>query len=147
APDLTAAARLEDVMFLGVHFDSVASPIHLGDRNLDLVATTAAAGDTLFTLAGRADWDAAAWRLELERAAARSHQFHWTADPPLRLAGDAKGVTLQRLEARDSTATLSVTGRWAGPGGAYDWQAHGERLDLARLGLPEDWGLGGAASG
>jgi hypothetical protein len=147
APNLNAEAGLRDVMFLGVHFDSVASPIHLGDRALDLIATSAQAGDTLMTLAGRADWTREGWRLELARAAARSSRFHWVAEPPVQLAGDPKGVTFQRLEARDSTASMSVTGRWAGPGGQYDWRAEARGLELTRLGLPLDWGLDGTVSG
>ena len=144
-PDLTAAGTLKDVMFVGLHFDSAASPVHLGDRYLDLQATTAQAGDTLLAFAGRADWNGSAWQLELARAAASSRQFHWTAEPPVQFVGDAKGVTFRRLEARDGDAAMSITGRWAAPGGSYDWRGRGQRLDLARLGLPPEWGVGGRA--
>ncbi|HUK64605.1 MAG TPA: hypothetical protein VLV15_14780, partial [Dongiaceae bacterium] len=147
APDLTAAAALHDVMFLGLHFDSVASPVHLGDRNLALQATRAEAGDTVIAMAGRADWNPAGWHLQLDRASAASRQFHWTADPPVQLAGDAKGVSINRLQARDSAATLDVSGRWAGPGGTYDWRGQARGLELSRIGLPLEWGLGGTVDG
>ena len=98
-PDLAASAHLADVYFLGVHFDSVTSPIHLGDRTLALVDTRAQAGDTLMTLAGRADWSASSWQIQLERATASSPHFSWTADPPLRISGNARAVTFDRLEA------------------------------------------------
>jgi len=146
-PDLTSSAALHDVMFLGLHFDTVASPVHLGDRNLDLLATTAAAGDTLLAMAGRADWNGTAWQLDLSRASVSSRQLHWTADPPAQFVGDAHGVTFRRLEAQDGDAAIRVTGHWAAPGGFYDWRADARRLDLSRLGLPTEWGLGGKADG
>lgn len=146
-PDLRAQATLADVMFLGLHFDSTASPIHLGDRSLDLVGVNAWAGDTLLAIGGRADWDAKGWRMDLERAAASSHQFRWVAEPPVQLAGDPRGVTFERLDARDSLGTIDVRGRWAAPGGSYDWTANGHGIDLARLGLPPEWGLKGSADG
>lgn len=146
-PDLTADAALTDMMFLGLHFDSTASPIHLGDRNLDLLGVRAHATDTLLALAGRADWDEHGWRMALGRAEARSSQFHWTAEPPVRLSGDPHGVTFDRLAARDSTSRLDVAGRWAAPGGSYDWTGHVQGLDLSRIGLPPDWGLDGDVDG
>jgi hypothetical protein len=146
-PDLASATALQDVTFMGIHFDSVASPVHLGDRSLALEATTAEAGDTLMAFAGVADWDAAGWRLRLDRAAAESQQFHWVAEPPVVFSGDPKGVTFGRLEAHDGSAALSVNGRWAAAGGAYDWRAEAHGLDLSRLGLPRDWGLAGSADG
>ena len=145
APDLVASAGLEDVMFLGLHFDSAGSPIHLGDRNLDLHSTTAQAGDTLLAFAGRADWTALGWQLEMSRAQASSQQFHWTADPPVQFAGDPKGVTFRRLVAHDADATMQISGRWGGPGGSYDWRGQAQRLDLSRLGLPVEWGLKGTS--
>ena len=145
APDLVARAGIEDVMFLGLHFDSAASPIHLGDRNLDLQSMTAQAGDTLLAFAGRADWNAAAWQLEMSRAQLTSQQFHWTADPPVQFVGDPQGVTFRRLVAHDGDASMQISGRWGGPGGRYDWRAEALRLDLARLGLPVEWGLKGTS--
>ena len=142
-PDLVARAGLEDVMFLGIHLDSVATPFSLGDRIVALEGVRAAAGDTLITMAGRADWDAGSWRLALDRAAATSSQFAWTATPPVRFAGDARGVTFERLVARDGEASLAITGRWAAPGGSYDWIGRAERLDLGRLGLPPELHLAG----
>src|SRR5262249_49195277 len=50
-PDLASTAALHDVMFMGVHFDSVGSPVHLGDRRLALEAAGARGGDTLVTFA------------------------------------------------------------------------------------------------
>jgi hypothetical protein len=147
APDLTSDAALADVGFLGVHWDSAASPVHLGNQSLDLLSTRVWAGDTLLNLAGHADWTGSTWKLELSRAEALSRQFHWTADAPVRFAGDPRGVTFDRLEARDSLATMSIRGRWAAPGGSYDWEGRVRALDLAHLGLPPEWRLAGAADG
>ncbi len=144
-PDLIARARLEDVMFLGIHFDSVATPFTLGDRTVALQDVRAMAGDTLMTMAGNADWDQGSWRLGLDRATASSSQFAWTANPPVRFSGDARGVTFERLVARDGEASLGITGRWAAPGGSYDWTGRAERLDLGRLGLPSELRLSGRA--
>jgi hypothetical protein len=144
-PDLKADARLASVLFLGVHFDSVASPVHLGDRTLDLIGLRALAGDTVVTVAGRSDWNGASWQVLLDRAEARSHQFDWVADPPLHLGGDAAGVTFNQFQAHDGDAQLLLRGRWAVPGGSYDWTARATRLDLSRLGLPPELKLGGTA--
>ncbi len=145
-PDLVARARLDDVMFLGIHFDSVATPFTLGDRTVALEDVRAMAGDTLMTMAGSADWDAGSWRLGLDRASAVSSQFAWTATPPVRFSGDAHGVTFERLVARDGDASLAINGRWAAPGGSYDWTGRAEGLDLGRLGLPVELQLSGRAN-
>lgn len=144
-PDLTAMTRLENVMFLGLHFDSVAIGLGLGDRLARLENVTASAGDTVVALAGESRWGKDGWTARFDRASMRSRQFAWTAEPPLELAGDSRGVTFRRLIARDGEARLEVAGRWAGPGGSYDWNAHAERLDLSRLGLPDDLKLRGRA--
>ncbi len=144
-PDLAMSARLRDVQFLGVHFDSAAAELHLGDRVAALDTVIAQAGDTVVTLGGRARWDADGWHVSLERAGADSRQFHWIADPPLELSGDPHGVGFDRFLAHDRDARLELAGRWAAPGGRYDWQAHARRLDLARIGLPLEWGISGRA--
>jgi hypothetical protein len=144
-PDLTADVRLEDLFFLTVHWDSAGVPIHVGDRMVELPRLTAAAGDTVVTLDARADWDRDGWRMTAGAAEARSTQFHWTAQPPLRLAGDPRGVTFDRLIATDGDARLVMEGHWAGPGGGYDWSARAERLDLGRLGFPREFELAGRA--
>ena len=110
-PDLGARARLEDVTFLGVHFDSALTPFRLGDGTLVFDSLRAGAGDTTFTMAGRADWTQGGWRMRLDRAEAASAQFHWTSVPPVLLAGDKTGVDFERLEARDGPATLAMSGR------------------------------------
>jgi len=51
-------------------------------------------GDTLITLAGRADWDPAA-AANLDRLGGE-HQFHWTRTPRSKLAGDRKGSRQRR---------------------------------------------------
>ncbi len=145
APDLEARARLEDLVYLGIHFDSAAAPVHLGDRVLAFPALQAWAGDTVVTMTAGADWTARSWRLVATRAEARSGQFGWVAEPPLQLSGDASGVTFDRLEAADGDARLRVSGRWAVPGGSYDWRATGRNLRLDRLGLPPELGLRGVA--
>ncbi len=144
-PDLAATVRLEDLFFLAVHWDSVSVPLHVGDRTVALPRLTAFAGDTVLTLTARADWDPRGWRMAADSAAVRSRQFHWRAEPPLRLSGDPRGVDFDRLVAGDGEARLTIEGRWAGPGGVYDWSARAERLDLARLGFPPEWELGGSA--
>ena len=144
-PDLVANARLEDVMFLGLHFDSVAAPVHLGDQNLDFAGLQAFAGDTLVGMDAHADWDGGGWRLEASRASMKSSGFAWTVEPPLRISGNPQGVTFDHLVATDGPARVHVEGRWATPGGSYDFTARAEHLDLGRLGLPKEWRLSGKA--
>jgi len=144
-PDLEARARLEDVLYLGIHFDSVSTAIHLGDRSLTFPGLEAWAGDTLVTLSAGAEWGEETWRLVGTRASARSGQFDWVAEPPVEISGDAEGVTFHRLAAADGDARLSITGRWAVPGGSYDWRARAGGLRLDRLGLPPELGVGGVA--
>ena len=144
-PDLTTVGRLGDATFLGVHFDSASAPVHLGDRTLSFDELSAQGGDTLLTMTGTSSWDANGWRLDAGRARVRSRQFDWVLDPPLAMNGSPEGVTFERLNARDSTSALAISGRWAGPGGTYDWTGRGTGLDLARLGLPAEWGLRGHA--
>ncbi len=144
-PDLEAEVRLEDFSFLTVHWDSAAVPLRVGDGTADLAGLTAFAGDTVLTLRGSADWDGGGWRLAADSARVRSRRFDWRAEAPLRLAGDPRGVDFERLVARDRDARLELSGRWAGPGGSYDWTARAERLDLGRLGLPDDLALSGSA--
>lgn len=142
-PDLTANVRLDDLFFVAVHWDSAFVPIHVGDRSVALPRVTLSAGDTVLSLVGRADWDKDRWRLVADSAGVRSNQFAWTAEAPLRLSGDRRGVDFDRLVARDGDARLTITGRWAGPGGAYSWNARAEGLDLGRLGFPREWALSG----
>ncbi|HTK30517.1 MAG TPA: translocation/assembly module TamB domain-containing protein [Candidatus Saccharimonadaceae bacterium] len=144
-PDMLADARLLDVMYLGLHFDSVQAGLHLGDGTLGIDSLRAEAADTVLDVAGRANWGRDTWDLTFDRADVKSSQFHWTAEPPVTLHGVPSGVTFDRLHARDGDATLDVTGRWAGPKGAYDWSAHARALDLGRLGLPVEWKLSGKA--
>jgi len=146
-PDLRASAQFADLSFLGVHFDSAAVALGLGDQRVALRDVAAYAGDTLVTLAGETRWDSAGWSARFDRAAMRSSQFGWTAEPPVELAGDPRGVTFQRMTLRDSLARVEMAGRWAAPGGVYDWTATGAGIDLRRLGLPKDLGLGGTAAG
>ncbi len=78
-------------------------------------------------------------------ATAASPQFAWTAEPPLVVSGDASGTVFERVVANDRAAHLEARGRWAAPGGAYDFSMDGRGLDLGRLGMPLDWGLAGTA--
>mgnify|MGYP001564006611 CR=1 FL=1 len=144
-PDLAMRARLGDAFFLGVHFDSAAAALHLGDGRARLAEVAATAGDTLVTVAGDARWDRHGWAMTLERAAAKSGQFDWVGDPPLALAGDRHGVVFDRFAAHDGAARLALRGRWAAAGGEYEWSGEARGLDLARLGLPAGRGLAGAA--
>ncbi len=145
-PQLGATAHLRDVMYLGAHFDSAAVAFALGDRMVALNQVRAEAADTVVVADGHARWDRDRWALDLDHAEARSAQFGWKADPPVRLAGDPKGVDFLRLEARDGDARLRIAGRWAAPGGTYDWDFSGTHLQLGRLGLPLEWGLTGSAA-
>jgi hypothetical protein len=145
-PDLELPeVRLRDVNYLGVHFDSARARVRVGDQVAWLDDVVAMAGDTVVTVAGECRWAKSGWSTTLARAGARSRQFDWTAEGPLELVGDAAGVEFRRFAARDSAARIEVTGRWAVPGGSYDWTGRASGLRLGRLGLPLDWELSGTA--
>ena len=144
-PDLTADARARDGFFVGIHLDSAAAPIRLGDQRVDFTDLRARAGDTLVVLGGDAAWTGERWRLTAQHARATSAQFDWMAEPPLVLAGDRDGTLSERVVARDGEASLEARGRWAAAGGFYDFAFDGRNLDLGRLGMPPDWGMGGRA--
>jgi len=146
-PDLTADARLRDVMYLGIHFDSAASAVHLGDGTLVMSSLRGVAGDTVLTMAAETSWDkGGGWRLTADQAAVKSHQLNWRAVEPIRLSGNGQGVTFERLAAADGDARVDIGGRWAVPGGSYDWRAHATALDLGRIGLPESLVVRGRAN-
>jgi len=144
-PDLTARLGTDDGQFVGVHLDSAIAAIHLGDQAMTFSGLRANAGDTLFTANGNADWTASHWHVRFTSATATSAQFDWTAEPPVEISGDPQGTLFERVIANDRDAHLEVRGRWAAPGGAYDVSLTGRDLDLARLGMPADWGLEGRA--
>ncbi len=145
-PDLDLGkVTLGEAFFLGVRFDSVRASVHVGDGEARLQQVVAFAGDTVVTASGTNTWGQRGWTAALDRVEARSGQFDWVSDGPLALAGDAKGVTFERFAARDSLSRLEIAGRWAAPGGSYDWTARATGLDLHRLGLPLDWDLMGTA--
>ncbi len=145
-PQLTARAEAQDGTFLGLHLDRAAAPITLGDQVVHFMPLTAQAGDTTIAMTGQATWKEAAWGMTLTSAEMVSEQFHFVAEPPVRLAGDANGVVFERLAANDRDAHVEARGRWAAPGGPYDFEFTGARLDLARVGFPRNWGLGGRAN-
>lgn len=142
-PAMTAQLHAEDGFFTGIHLDSTHAALKLGDQSVVFDAAEAAAGDTLFTLAGNAAWDADQWNMLLTSATATSTQFAWTAEPPVRIRGDREGVIFERLLADDGAAHLEATGRWAAPGGFYDFAMQGTALDIGRLGFPPEWGVAG----
>lgn len=144
-PDMTAQLHAEDGFFTGIHLDSTDASLRLGDQSVVFGPAEAAAGDTLFTLAGNASWDVNQWRVLLTSASAASTQFAWTAEPPVRIHGDRAGVVFERMVADDGTAHLEAKGRWAAPGGFYDFAMSARGLDLGRLGMPSEWGLAGIA--
>lgn len=144
-PDLVAAVSARDGFFVGIHLDSAAAPIRLGDQRVDFTELRASAGDTLFTMSGGAAWAGDRWRLSAARARMRSAQFDWMAEPPLVLAGDRDGTVSERVLASDGESRIEARGRWAAAGGFYDFALDGERLDLGRVGMPPDWGLEGRA--
>ena len=144
-PDLTAGAWARDGFFVGIHLDSASAPIRLGDQRVDFTELRARAGDTLVVLGGGAAWSGDRWRLTAARARATSAQFDWVAEPPLVLAGDRDGTVSEQVVAHDGDARLEARGRWAAAGGFYDFALDGLNLDLGRLGMPTDWGMGGRA--
>jgi hypothetical protein len=142
-PDLVASVHARNGFFVGIHLDSASAPIHLGDQQIRFAPLHGCAGDTLFALDGGAVWSRDQWRLTATRAEATSEQFHWVAEPPLVLTGDPSGVVSERVVANDAGAHLEARGRWAAPGGYYDFALEGRNLDVGRVGLPLDWGVGG----
>ena len=144
-PDLMTQASASDGMFLGIHVDSAAAPVVLGDQVVRFTQLTAQAGDTTIALTGQAAWHDAGWWMTISSAVMASNQFHYTAEPPVQLSGDDSGVLIERLAANDHDAHIEARGRWASPGGPYDFEFTGRRLDLAHVGLPAEWGLGGHA--
>lgn len=144
-PDLTAQAAARDGFFSGIHMDSLAAPVALGDQVVRFMPLTAQAGDTTLTMTGQAAWDGTSWWMTLPSAELTSRQFHFRAEPPVRLTGDPSGVVFERLLADDRAAHVEARGRWAAPGGPYDFEFTGQQLDLAHIGMPLDWGLAGLA--
>lgn len=144
-PELTAQASADDGFFTGIHLDHASAPIVLGDRVVRFEPMVAQAGDTTLTMTGQAAWDGKSWWMTLPSAELASRQFHFRAEPPVRLSGDAQGTVFERVVANDRGAHVEARGRWAAPGGPYDFAFTGQHLDLARVGFPEDWGLGGHA--
>ncbi|MEO5989073.1 MAG: translocation/assembly module TamB domain-containing protein [Candidatus Eisenbacteria bacterium] len=144
-PDMTARLHAEDGFFTGIHLDSTNASLRLGDQSVVFGPAEAAAGDTLFTLAGNATWVREQWRMLLTSASATSTQFAWTAEPPVRIHGDRDGVVFERMLVDDGPAHLEATGRWAAPSGYYDFSMQAHDLDVGRLGMPSDWGLAGRA--
>jgi hypothetical protein len=147
SPELSARADAEDGRFLGIHLDRAGAAVVLGDQVVQFLPLTAQAGDTTFTATGQAAWRDSVWWMTVSSAEAASEQFHFVAEPPVRLAGDLDGVLFERLVARDRDARIEARGRWAAPGGPYDFEFTASDLDLARVGFPRDWGLGGRARG
>jgi hypothetical protein len=144
-PDLTAQAGANDGTFLGIHLDKASAPIALGDQVVRFAPLTAQAGDTTIALSGQAAWHDAGWWMTVSAAEITSTQFHFTAEPPVRLSGDASGVLIEQLAANDRGAHVEARGRWAAPGGPYDFEFTGQRLDLSHVGLPPEWGIAGRA--
>jgi len=144
-PDLTAQAGATDGTFLGIHLDHASAPIALGDQVVRFSPLSAAAGDTTVAFTGQAAWHDSGWWMTITGAEMSSSQFHFTAEPPVRLSGDAGGVLIERLAANDRDAHIEARGRWAAPGGPYDFEFSGQRLELSHVGLPPEWGLGGRA--
>jgi hypothetical protein len=146
-PNLDGNVRLDDLLFLTVHWDSAGVPIHVGDGRVALPSLHVAAGDTTLRMEARAEWDPDGWRFTADSASLSSRQFDWSADPPMVISGDPHAVHFDRLLAHDGEARLAIDGRWAGPGGSYDWTARTEGLSLGRIGFPLAWRLTGRGDG
>ena len=144
-PDLTARANAENGFFTGIHIDRATAPIWLGDQVVKFTPLTAQAGDTTLAMTGQAAWDGAIWWMTLPSAEVASSQFQFRAEPPVRLSGDAGGTVFERVIADDRGSHLEVNGRWAAPGGPYDFTLVGRDMDVSRVGMPAELGLGGKA--
>ena len=144
-PDLTAKATATDGFFTGMHIDHLSAPIVLGDQVVRFTPLVALAGDTTLTMTGQAAWNGKSWWMMLPAAEVASGQFHFTAEPPVRLSGDEQGTVLERVIANDRGGHVEARGRWAAPGGPYDFEFTGQRLELSRVGFPVGWELGGRA--
>jgi hypothetical protein len=140
---LATRVDLGDVTFLGVHFDSARASLDLEAAAARFSGLRATAGDTVVTGDGDAQWSESGWKVALSDLRARSSQFDFVAEPPVRIAGDPQGTVLERMVARDGEARIDIVGRWAAAGGFYDWQGRASGLDPGRIGLPAEWGLGG----
>ena len=143
-PVLETRVDLVDALYLGVHFDSVRSAIHIGEDTVGLDSVRAMGGDSVLTTAGRVVYGAQGWSVSLGRAELASSQFDWRGDAPVELHGDAENTWFDRVSARDGESRATLEGRWAQRGGTYDWRGTGTRLDLGRLGLPREWELAGS---
>lgn len=147
-PDMDATLVAQDGFFVGIHLDSADASLHLGDQRVQFSPVRAAAGDTTFALEGGASWDREArWTMTCTSATATSDQFAWTAQPPLVISGDPHGTLFDRVVATDGDARFEARGRWALPGGFYDFSMRGTNLDIGRVGMPLDWGMGGRGDG
>jgi hypothetical protein len=144
-PDLTLHARLRDGFFTGIHFDSAAAAVRLGNQLVSFAPLRAVAADTVFDATGVGTWNGNEWTVTMSEATASSDQYAWRAEPPLAISGDPKGTVFDHVAARDGDARLDVRGRWASPEGFYDFTVDGRGLDLGRLGMPADWALEGRA--
>lgn len=144
-PDLAADVEVEDGFFTGLHLDRAHGPIVLGEQVVRFEPLTVEAGDTTAVLRGAATWTEQHWAMTLSHAELKSQQFHFVADPPVRLAGDAQGTVMERVVAEDRGAHIEAKGRWAAPGGPYDFHFTGRGLDLSRVGMDPALGLGGRA--
>jgi hypothetical protein len=141
--DLQGLGQLEDVVFNGVHLDSVQGPFHLLADGMVLGESRAVGGDTLIVATGRVGWDAHGWSFTSERLRATSQQFAWVNQGALELRGDPAGVEFERFVLRDGDAVARCSGRWGSLQGTHDWQGEVSGLQLARAGLPAELGLGG----
>lgn len=142
-PDLTAQLSATDGFFTGIHLDHATAPMVLGDQVVRFSPLVAQAGDTTLTMSGQAAWNGKSWWMTLPAAEVASGQFHFTAEPPVRVSGDDQGTVLERVIANDRGAHVEARGRWAAPGGPYEFEFTGARLDLSRVGFPVEWQLGG----
>ena len=145
-PDLTSAVRLDDAMYMGVHFDSVAAGLGVGDQRVALDSVRAVAADTTLRLRGQIGFTPQGWTAALDPVRATSSQFDWTSVRPVEFHGDAREVWFDHVDLHDGAATLHFEGEWAQRGGVYDWHGTGRNVDLGRLGLPREWELGGHAN-
>ncbi|MFN8588045.1 MAG: translocation/assembly module TamB domain-containing protein [Candidatus Eisenbacteria bacterium] len=147
-PDMEASVVTTDGFFVGVHLDSANASLHLGDQNVRFFPLRALAGDTTFVLQGGAQWDRTQhWSMTCTSVTGTSDQFAWAAEPPFVISGDREGTLFDRVVANDGAAHLEAKGRWAAPGGFYDFMMRATRLDLGRVGMPLDWGMGGEGDG
>ena len=112
-PDLTADAFARDGFFVGIHLDSAAAPIRLGDQRVDFRrAARDGPATRCVALGGGAAWSADRWQLTRGTRTRDERAVRLDAEPPLVLSGDREGT----VSSTWSPTTTARGSRRAGAG-------------------------------